>query len=982
MENQRRLSDLIRTGVSHISADHPVTSSRAWLEVGDVMSREVTVVSPDATVLSAAQTMSEKNVSCIVVADDRQVVGILTETDFLTRIAGKDRDFYEIPVGQIMSSPVETIAPDLSVIEASKLMAENRVKRLPIVAEGRLVGIITQTDLVRALISCGMWRDVAEIMTSDVAGIQRQSRVVEAAEVMGSRNISCILALEEGKPVGVLTKKDILKRVVAQGLDPSRITLEEVMSAPVIEIPAHCSVFSASRMMAEKDVRRLVVAEHGRLCGIVAETDIFRAVKDKLQGEEAENLALLEKSDSSIFTVDSDGNTTYVNPAFLKLFEVSDPEELVGEPFLPERLWLNPEDRVPFLRELEKGATSVKELALKTCRGRGIYVTLFFTFTKNAQGEINGSQGMLYDITEKRELATLRRAEQALRESERRYRLLAENAKDVIWTSDLNLQWTYVSPSVVLLLGFTAAEATGQTISEILTPDSAELAQRILKRQLALAKEHGDAATRTWTMELEFTRKDGSTVWTEAKVSFLCGEADDAVGLVGVIRDVTERKRAERELKQYAAALESANNALHDFCKVAESATKAKSEFLASMSHEIRTPMTAVLGFADVLADSLETPEDTEAIETIKRNGQYLLKIIDDILDLSRIETGKLQMERLPCSPWRIVEEVVSLMKTRADSKGLSLKVAYGGRIPTVITTDPIRLKQILINLVGNAVKFTQSGTVRILTQLVRSALDGPKLRFDVIDTGIGMTKGQARKLFKPFVQADASTTRRFGGSGLGLTISKRMAGLLGGDITVDTTPGKGSTFSVTVATGPLDGVALVDPSTKHPPAREQPVESTATQEVKLNCRILLAEDGPDNQRLISLLLKKAGAHVTVVQNGREVLEKTSLRKPGPEPGSRHDNAAEPFDVILMDIQMPLMDGYEAARQLRDAGYRGPIIALTAHAMTGDREKCIDAGCDDYLTKPIDRKKLVQMVAQYVQGPEQKAEAEVGSSSE
>jgi len=981
MENQRRLSDMIKTRVSRISADHPVTSSRAWLEAGEVMSREVAVISPDATVLSAAQTMSQKNVSCIVVADDRQVAGILTETDFLTRIAHNERDFYRLPVGQIMSSPVETIAPDLSVIEASRLMAEKRVKRLPIVAAGRLVGIITQTDLVRALTSYGMWRDVAEIMTSDVAGIQSTSRVVEAAEVMGARNISCILALEEDKPLGMLTKKDILKRVVAQGLDPSEITLEEVMSAPVIEIPAHCSVFSASRLMADKHVRRLVVAEHGRLCGIVGQTDIFRAVKDKLQAEEAENLAMLEKSDSSIFTADSDGNTTYVNPALVRLFELSDPEDLVGEPFLPERLWLNPEDRVPFLRELKNGTTSVKELALKTCRGRRIFVTLFFTFTKNAQGEINGSQGMLYDITEKRELVTLRRAEQALRESERRYRLLAENAKDVIWTSDLNLQWTYVSPSVLLLLGYTAAEATTQTIFEMLTPSSAELAEKTLDEQLALAKQHRDAADRTWTMELEFTRKDGSTVWTEAKVSFLCVNPGDAVGLVGVIRDVTERRRADRELKKYAAALESANSTLHDLCKVAESATKAKSEFLATMSHEIRTPMTAILGFADVLADRLERPEDTEAIETIKRNGQYLLKIVGDILDLSRIETGKLQMECLPCSPWRIVEEVVSLMKTRADSKGLSLKVAYSGQIPTVIITDPIRLKQILINLVGNAVKFTQSGSVHIVTQLVQSAPDGPKLRFDVIDTGIGMTKDQAKKLFKPFVQADASTSRRFGGSGLGLTISKRMAGLLGGDVTVETAPGKGSTFSVTVATGPLDGVRLIDPSTVQPPVGEHPEETAPTQQVKLNCRILLAEDGPDNQRLIALLLRKAGAHVTVVQNGREVLEKTSLKEPPPELGSEHDNAGPPFDVILMDMQMPLMDGYEAARQLRHAGYPAPIIALTAHAMTGDRDKCIDAGCHDYLTKPVDRQALLEMVAQYVQRPQQNAEAEMAGSS-
>jgi len=965
MGSQRRLSDLIRSEMNRIPSDRLITSSRVWLEVRDVMTRDVTVVAPASTVVAAAKAMAEKNVSCIVVEQNGQVVGIVSETDILKRVAGKDRDFSKMRVAEIMSSPVESISSGLSVLEASQIMAERHVKRLPIIEKGRLVGITTQTDLVRALTSYGMWRDVAEIMTTEVVGIEKTAKVAEAAEVMGLHNISCILALEEGHALGLLTKKDILKRVVARGRDPSQTRVEEAMSAPVVGIPPHFSVFSASRTMAGQRIRRLVVMEGDQLCGVVAQTDIFRALRRKLQEEEAENLALLESSDSCVFTVDLDGKTTYVNPAFLRLFDVSDPGIFIDKPFLPERFWLNPEDRRAVLRELEEKNTRVKELALKTFRGKRIYATLFFTSTRNAPGEINGSQGVLYDVTEKKELATLRRAEQALRESERRYRLLAENAKDVIWTADLNLRWTYISPSIELLRGFTAEESMNHTVVQVLTPASALLAVRTLQQELALAEEHHDAPARTRTLELELIRKDGSTVWTETKVSFLCGENGEAVGVVGVVREITERKRAEEELKRYAAALKSVNKALHESYAALESAAKAKSEFLANMSHEIRTPMTAILGFAEMLIERLERPEDTEAIETIMRNGQYLLKIINDILDLSKIEMGKLQVERIPSSPWKIVEEVVSLMKIRADSKGLSLKAESAGPIPAVITTDPVRLKQILINLVGNAIKFTEAGSVRILTELVQPEDDEPKLRFDVIDTGIGMTQEQTKRLFKPFVQADTSTARKFGGSGLGLTIAKRLAELLGGDVAVASTPGEGCTFSVTVATGPLHQAGMLAPSTKQPPAAEPAIPSPGKPRTKLDCRVLLAEDGRDNQRLISLVLSKAGADVTVVENGKEVLE--LALEPSPESETGHDHVTKPFDVILMDIQMPVMDGYETTRRLRDAGYRSPIIALTAHAMEGDRQKCLDAGCDDYMAKPIDRWKLVDMVARHVE---------------
>ncbi|MHB1036565.1 MAG: ATP-binding protein [Pirellulales bacterium] len=387
----------------------------------------------------------------------------------------------------------------------------------------------------------------------------------------------------------------------------------------------------------------------------------------------------------------------------------------------------------------------------------------------------------------------------------------------------------------------------------------------------------------------------------------------------------------------------------------ADSDCRSKGEFLANMSHEIRTPMTAILGFTEVLRREEHaagaSPECIEAIDTITRNGEHLLRLINDILDLSRIEAGRFEAEAVPCSPSQVMAEVQSLMQVPAGAKGLRLETECASPIPETIHSDPLRLRQILLNLVGNAIKFTEQGSIRLRVQLVHDGHAKPALRFDVVDTGIGMTSDQMVRLFRPFSQADQSTTRRFGGSGLGLAISQRLAQMLGGQITVQSKSGQGSVFSLAIPTGPLAGVKMI---------QSLPVVTVTRApdavEPALDCRILLAEDGPDNQRLISFLLKKAGARVTVVENGQRAVE---------EAMSELDRG-DPFDVILMDMQMPVLDGYEASTRLRRSGYTGTIVALTAHAMADDRAKCLEAGCDDYVTKPIDRAGLIKAIRRHL----------------
>jgi len=423
------------------------------------------------------------------------------------------------------------------------------------------------------------------------------------------------------------------------------------------------------------------------------------------------------------------------------------------------------------------------------------------------------------------------------------------------------------------------------------------------------------------------------------------------VGALETLEDITARKESELQLATVHEA--------------AQAASRAKSEFLANMSHEIRTPMTAILGYADLVLGNLKNREDVESVQTIKRNGEHLLSVINDILDLSKVEAGMMRMTPSRCSPKAIVEETLALMRVRSDAKGLSLSAEFAVPVPETISSDPTRLRQILINLMGNAIKFTEVGGVRVRMSLEGAATARPRLRIDVVDTGIGITDEQKASLFQPFWQGDSSVHRKTGGTGLGLAISRRLAQILGGDILVDGSPGKGTTFSLLIDPGPLDGVPmLTDPvETPKPPPR---TASVLGSDRRLDLRILLAEDGIDNQRLISRVLGKAGAEVVVAENGEVAL--THALAAFSESLPAHHGPA-PFDVILMDMQMPVLDGYEATRRLRDRGYDGPIIALTAHAMTEDRQKCLDAGCSDYLTKPIDWPKLFDLITQYCSRP-------------
>jgi signal transduction histidine kinase/DNA-binding response OmpR family regulator len=378
-----------------------------------------------------------------------------------------------------------------------------------------------------------------------------------------------------------------------------------------------------------------------------------------------------------------------------------------------------------------------------------------------------------------------------------------------------------------------------------------------------------------------------------------------------------------------------------------EAATKAKSAFLANMSHEIRTPLTAIIGFGESLFDKDTSEiERTQATQVIIQNGKHLLSIINDILDLSKIEAEKLEIDLVNTSLFELLHDIETLVGMQASEKSLSFSINLTFPLPAQITTDPIRLKQILINLAGNAIKFTDVGKVDVNVSWDKNR---HKIQYEVIDTGIGMSTEQQVNLFQPFTQADSSTTRQYGGTGLGLHLSRQLAEMLGGSIKVESQPGSGSRFILTIDAGPLEELDFVNVA---PTVRAHLPPGKIEQSNKmLSGDILLAEDVLHNQQLISMYVRKTGANITIVENGKLALESIKNKQ---------------FDLVLLDMQMPVMDGITAVRKIRAMGYSHPVVALTANATKENKELCLREGCNDFLTKPIDRERLFQILEKYL----------------
>jgi len=539
----------------------------------------------------------------------------------------------------------------------------------------------------------------------------------------------------------------------------------------------------------------------------------------------------------------------------------------------------------------------------------------------------------------------LRHSQDALRKSESRVQTLLTGAVDAIVMIDQNGRIKSFNPAAEQIFGYAQDEVLGENVRLLMPDPYRNEHDSYLQQYMATGKRKVIGIGR----EVVGLRKDGATFPMELAVSEI--SQGDRRMFTGFVRDISERKRAEMLLRTYTQNVEEARcrleeqaiqlefqaQSLKEAQERAETANQAKSQFLANMSHEIRTPMTAILGFTELLLDNLQSSAEIESAQTIHRNAEYLLSLINDILDLLKIESAKLELDLdlSVCSPAEILSDVVSLMRARAEAKQVELKFEQRGALEAGFVTDVMRFRQIVINVLGNAIKFTKAGQVEIVLAQVPDTVP-MSIEVTVCDTGIGMSREQLEQLFKPFSQADATMSRRFGGTGLGLSISKSLATILKGSIDVESQPGVGSSFSLRVPSFSLPAADERSDAAESDTGieRAKPLELPSLSSGE--CRILVAEDGEDNQRLLQHLLKKLGADVTIVSDGRAAVQAAL----------EGERCGQPFDLVLLDMQMPILDGYGAARELKERNFRRPIMALTAHAMSSDRERCLAAGCE------------------------------------
>jgi PAS domain S-box-containing protein len=563
----------------------------------------------------------------------------------------------------------------------------------------------------------------------------------------------------------------------------------------------------------------------------------------------------------------------------------------------------------PLTRVLKTGGT---ENFLGFHSGAGLW------FRVHAAPLGDGVAMMMTDITAQR------RETELLREREEQLKALVATALDAIITIDERGIILSVNPASLKLFGYSAAEMLGHNLHMLVPPHYVHHHDELMRVNL----RSGDHSAIGRRREVVARRKDGAEIIVEIGVSEV--RVNNRVFYTGVMRDITDRKRGQQALVDANMYLEQRvgerTAELLAATRNAEEAARAKADFLAMMSHEIRTPMNGILGMVRLLLDSSLDTEQRDYAETALYSGEALLTILNDILDASKLEAGRMELERVAFDLPRLMASVATLMSSRATEKGLELRAEIAPELPRHLMGDPTRLRQVLLNLVSNAIKFTESGSVTIVAA---PAADGG-LRLSVSDTGIGIAPEAQSRLFGEFFQADSSISRRFGGTGLGLAICRRIVTLMEGAIALDSAPDRGSTFHVTLPLAVAVGPVTTEAAPQHQPASPPRALS-----------VLLAEDNPVNRKVATALLRRMGHAVTLACDGAEAVALVE----------RHD-----FDVVLMDMQMPGMDGLEASRRIRamPAGRSAiPIVALTANALAGDAERCRAAGMNDHVAKPI-----------------------------
>lgn len=554
---------------------------------------------------------------------------------------------------------------------------------------------------------------------------------------------------------------------------------------------------------------------------------------------------------------------------------------------------------------------------------------------------------------------TIRRLSQNLESSEGRLRRTIDTALDAVVTTDAGgaiVAWNIQAEAI---FGWSEEEVVGEPLESIIIPARYREAHR---QVLAGYRESHETLLLNRRVDLTAMRKDGAEFPVEWSMTAI--SVDGGYVLSSFIRDITDRKQAEETQGKYQAQLEleavmrtETLKALEEAKNHAESASKAKSQFLAHISHEIRTPMNGILGMTELLRQTALSTKQGHFVDTVYRSGAALLKLLNDVLDLSKVEAGKIELERIRFDLDKTVREVVNLFVDQAQGKGIELTCVLDESMPSVLQGDPVRLQQVLMNLVSNAMKFTERGSVTLKVRVEEESASHAIVRFEVQDTGIGVAPAAHTKIFDPFSQADGSTARKFGGTGLGLSIVKQLILLMEGAVGVQSEAGQGATFWCTARLGKVSGNTR-EAGKRFAPWRGGPLPHIAAQlpDSRITgTRVLLAEDNPVNREVAFCMLEQLGCQVVAVEHGREAVMQVESSR---------------FDLVLMDCQMPEMDGFSATRAIREGeqrtGWHVPIVALTAHAIDNHRERCLAAGMDDYMSKPFTQEDLGEMIRRWI----------------
>jgi len=699
--------------------------------------------------------------------------------------------------------------------------------------------------------------------------------------------------------------------------------------------PPPIDLFSQDASLFEKTLyERICVTKDGRQIPTLTSVSVMRGPDDQIIGyvgiasdlteqkaAEAHNRlqgafrqAVEASAPIAIAISDLTGIQTYVNPTFCRLVGYSE-SELVGRG-LPRPYWHPAEDahRAQITEKVlaSPGSPTHFEMLLRHKDGHPINTYCYVSPLWAQPGRMTGWLAVYFDITERK------RIENELYESEARFRSAFDASASGMSLVHPDGRWFLVNRAQCEITGYSEEELLKTTFQAITYPED-------LNNDLSNASQLLSGEIPSYHIEKRYIHKSGRIVWVHLTVSLVRDHLGQPRYFVSQIQDITERKTTEEQLIRAKEAAEAAN--------------QAKSAFLANMSHEIRTPLNAISGFADVLeSGDLSESDRHEFAQTIRRNSEHLLGVIDDILDVSKIEAGKMAMESVAVAIRPLLKDVATMLRARAEAKGLKLLTTLPATLPMAMVTDPTRLRQVLLNLLGNAIKYTEQGTVTMIAAVEA----GPTLRIEVIDTGIGISPEKQKVIFDPFTQVDVSHSRRFGGVGLGLAISRRLASLLGATIEVKSVAGQGSTFTLRM---PIKlAPELTQSQNAKPPVVTRPA------------RVLVVDDSQDSQRLMQFLLTRQQMKVELAENGEAAIRAVN------EAAIQN----QPIELIFMDMQMPVLDGYTATPRLREQGFEGPIIALTANALTAERERCLSIGCNEFLTKPVQPASLRRILEQYL----------------